>query len=244
MNDHNANHLLSGASHPTPSRRHRSSSSLSTRSANTAASGLTGISASTIGTTGGIAGSTSSGIAPARDPILSQIYPRETLSRHDSVTSSRRSEASSPSLASSLQQGDHFAAYQSHRSSQHGYGPQATNTVGGRAAAAAHVASAGPTSRFEEATHHRSELEMVKRENENLRRRVRELERSLNSRQRRLEPAPSNNNNNNNSPGTGGVYLPPPTGVLSGQLVGGGEEDDEVVHVGESAGSVGVGGGI
>ena len=168
MSDHNANHLLSGASHPTPSRRHRSSSSLSTRSANTAASGLTGISASTIGTTGGIAGSTSSGIAPARDPILSQIYPRETLSRHDSVASSRRSEASSPSLASSLQQGDHFPAYQSHRSSQHGYAPQATNTVGGRAAAAAatHVASSGPTSRFEEAAHHRSELELVKRENE------------------------------------------------------------------------------
>lgn len=234
MNDHNANHLLSGASHPTPSRRHRSSSSLSTRSANTAASGLTGISASTIGTTGGIAGSTSSGIAPARDPVLNQIYPRETLSRHDSVASSRRSEASSPSLASSLQQGDHFSAYQSHRSSQQGYGQQITNTVGARAA---HVASAGPTSRFEETAHHRSELEMVKRENENLRRRVRELERSLNSRQRRVEQAPSN------PPSTGGVYLPPPTGAVSGQLVGG-EEDEDAVHVGESAGSVGVGGGI
>lgn len=71
-----------------------------------------------------------------------------------------------------------------------------------------------PTARYEEVTHYRSELEIVRRENESLRRRVKELERSLN--RRRQSDAATDRSN-------------------AGQ-------DDEV-HVGESAGSVGVGGG-
>lgn len=234
MNDHNSNHLLSGASHPTPSRRHRSSSSLSTRSANTAVSGLTGVSASTIGTTGGIAGSTFSGIAPARDAAtLYQSYPRETLSRHDSVASSRRSEASSPSLSSSLQQNDHFSTLLSHRqsiSSQHGHSQQAISTVGARSS---HLPSTSSTARFEETAHHRSELEMVKRENELLRRRIRELESNL-----RNQRHPDSNRGRSESAST------PAGGHNTSRQVGTAEEDDEVVHVGESAGSVGVGGGL
>lgn len=236
LSDHNTNHLLSGVSRPTPSRRHRSSSSLSTRSANTANSGLTGISASTIGTTGGIAGSTFSGIAPARDSVSHQSYqpfPGETLSRHDSVASSRRSGASSPSLASSSQQGylQHTNAFSPRAGYSHATGP-----------------SGGPTSRFEETAHHRSELETVKRENESLRRRVRELERSLINRQRQLDRA---RNSSHVAPSGVGDMDPSPTSgtsaVSAGQLLAGSEESDDgtnMVHVGESAGSVGVGGGI
>lgn len=74
--------------------------------------------------------------------------------------------------------------------------------------------SYAPTARYEEATHYRSELEIVKRENESLRRRVKELERSLN--RRRQSDAATDRSD-------------------------AGQEDE--VHVGESAGSVGVGGG-
>lgn len=239
LNDHSANHLLSGPSHPTPSRRHRSSSSLSTRSATTAASGvsgLTGNSTSTIGTTGGVAGSVYSGIAPARDPVLTQAYQRDSLSRQGSIASSRRSEASSPSLASSLQQNDPFSTYISHQALPPGHNQQVTTGI--RGSQGRYVGSNGPTSRFEETAHHRSELEIVKRENENLRRKVRELERALVSRQRALDRA-------RNDPRTSsdGVLPPETIEVEAGQVVNI-SEDDDAVNVGESAGSAGVGGGI
>ncbi|KAL8869017.1 MAG: hypothetical protein Q9174_004586 [Haloplaca sp. 1 TL-2023] len=69
--DYGMNHLISGPYHPTPSRRHRSSSSLSTRSMNTAAtttSGNTGLSGSTVGTTGGVAAPRSQ-TRPHRNPF-------------------------------------------------------------------------------------------------------------------------------------------------------------------------------
>ena len=87
------------------------------------------------------------------------------------------------------------------------------------------------TQRYEEATHHRSELEIVKRENEALRRRVRELERSLSSRresatyQSRRESVSTN------------ASVPLPSQAPAA------EEEEDSVNVGESAGSVGLGGG-
>ena len=242
--DHSANHLLSGASHPTPSRRHRSSSSLSTRSANTAAttaSGLTGISGSTVGTTGGVAGSIVSGITPARDaPAQYSAYSRgEPLSRHNSVTSSRRSEASSPSLSSSLHQGDHFPNLLPHRqstSSQQGHN-QAPHIplqpMSPSSARSSHLPSVIGTSRYEEAAHHRAELDNVKRENDALRRRIRELERTLSNRRR------SDINRNRSDSTSMSISIPANT---SGRVVAT-DEDDDAVNVGESAGSVGVGGG-
>lgn len=229
--DHSANHLLSGASYPIPSRRHRSSSSLSTRSANTNAtttSGLTGMSGSTVGTTGGVAGSTISGITPARD-VLGQYstYSREALSGHNSTTSSRRSEASSP-LSSTLHQGDHFPASLPHRpsiSSQPGFSQPSTHiplsATSPSSARLSHLPPAIATSRYEEAAHYRSELDVLKRENDSLRRRVKELEGSLN------EHRKSYSNRFRSD---------------SGQTVIN-DDDDESVNVGESAGSVGLGGG-
>ena len=226
---------MAGAGHPTPSRRHRSSSNLSARSATTAATiatGITGTSGSTVGTTAGVAGSTVSGLAPARDATNSYSYARDSLSRQSSVAS-RRSGASSPSLTSSLYQGDHFPNLHAHRhngSSTYNQPltPSQPNTNVGNT-------RVPPTQRYEEAAHHRSELEIVKRENEALRRRIQELERSLNSRRQ------SGNGMTRSGSVSTNASIPATSGT--GGRGRGTEEDDDAVHVGESAGSVGYGGG-
>jgi len=166
--DHNGNHLLSGASHPTPSRRHRSSSSLSTRSltGSTPLAASSGTGGNTLSTTAGLAASTVSGIAPARDSATATPHasqPRESMSRHNSVASSRRSGASSPAFG-----------YRHSSTSQQPISPGNARSPSLNSGAAA--------ARYEETTQHRAELEAVKRENESLKRRIRELERSLNSR--------------------------------------------------------------
>lgn len=77
---------------------------------------------------------------------------------------------------------------------------------------------------------------MVKRENETLRRRIRELERSLSYRRQsdldrsRNDLAATNILNN--------------SGVQGHAAGANTEEDDDMVNVGESAGSIGVGGGF
>ncbi|MCJ1285611.1 hypothetical protein MMC26_004952 [Xylographa opegraphella] len=164
------NHTLLGSLHPTPSRRHRSSSSLSSRSINAA----------------GITSSTVSRIAPAREATLhSSGHSRDGVSRRSSVTSSRRSELPSPSLPSSQTQGDHFHSAQLHRhpsTSQHGYlhnSHVTTQAISPSDARSPTRVSTVGTARFEEAAFHRSELESAKHENEMLRRRIRELERTL-----------------------------------------------------------------
>ncbi|KAI4290427.1 MAG: hypothetical protein L6R35_000293 [Caloplaca aegaea] len=237
--DKNANHLISGASHPTPSRRHRSSSSLSTRSMNTTAttaSGYTGLSGSTVGTTGGVAGSTVSGIAPARDSHAAYPTHAQSLSRQNSTASSRRSQASSPSLSSSLLQGDHFpnlmplrqpSLFQPHpplgQLPQHTLSPAAS-------ARSSYVHSSAATARYEESAHQRAEMESVKRENETLRRRIRELETRLTS----------NRHARSDSESTG-TSAPRRSAASAYGHDGSLDCDEDAVHVGESAGSVGVG---
>lgn len=259
--DHHANHLISGASHPTPSRRHRSSSSLSTRSITTPA---TTVSGSTVNTTGGGAGSTVSGITPAREhtnaPTTSQAAAeraRGSLSRQNSMSSSRRSGTSSPSLSSSLQHPDHFSHFYSNRhsiSSQHGAPyPQPAQLTHAHPAVSPDVPRSPSTTRYEEAAYHRSELEVVKRENETLRRRIRELERGLSA--RRNSQSHSNSEPWRRSTSTAADTGAGVSGNGNASLSSGkagrnasDKEDDETdesesVRVGESAGSVGVGGG-
>lgn len=91
-----------------------------------------------------------------------------------------------------------------------------------------HVAS---TARLEEVDRSRIELEDVKRENEALKRRIRELERSANSRQ--LE---------SDQPRSGSVSTSASIAPVSARdrL---GDNDDDGVGIGESAASVGIGGG-
>ncbi|KAL9614907.1 MAG: hypothetical protein Q9167_000649 [Letrouitia subvulpina] len=241
--DHHTSQLVSGAGRPTPSRRHRSSSSLSTRSANTAAtttSGLTGLSGSTVGTTGGIAGSTVSGITPTRDAPIGYSAYGHSLSRQGSTASSRRSQASSPSLSSSLYQGEHFPNLIPPRQSSSSFhpSPQLPQQTMSPAVStrSSYVPSSAATARYEEAAHHRSELEMVKRENDMLRRRIRELERSLSSHRTSLAEHTRSDFEST------GVSVAPTTGAGAeqSQVV---EEEEDTVHVGESAGSLGVGGG-
>jgi len=158
-----------GASHPTPSRRHRSSSSLSTRSAITMSVPVGAV----------------TGIAPAREIVHAAPQNRDSLSRQNSVASSRRSEASSPSLSSSLLHGDHFPSSLPQRQSfvlQHAH-PSGSNALQLSSSPGTARSPSRPqaisSARYEEAALHRSELEAARQENEALRRRVKELERSL-----------------------------------------------------------------
>ncbi|KAJ9638480.1 hypothetical protein H2204_004250 [Knufia peltigerae] len=183
---------------PTTTRRHRSSSNLSARSARSIRDNLAS------------AGHTSvSGVAAPRDqssrPSMELTRERPDMSRQNSMSTSvsglgmgfrSSSMTGSPHLT---QQGvgSNMSPYSAagggypHRSSVssnnqaaiatsvvgseagtgHPRSPSATNTGGGSSAAAA--------MRYEEAALQRAELEAVKRENEILRARVKELEKSL-----------------------------------------------------------------
>lgn len=85
-------------------------------------------------------------------------------------------------------------------------------------------------SRYEEAAHHRSELDMVKRENDGLRRRVKELEKSLSNIRSDVGRTRSDSASTGNS-----LRVNPSINAM--------DDDDDAVNVGESAGSVGLGGG-
>lgn len=107
------------------------------------------------------AGATSiSGVAPARESSVagstrpSMDVPRPTLSRESSVGPSRYSTHRQASQAAST--ADHI---------QHPRSPSFSAAVA--------------AARYEEAAFHRAELDSVKRENEILRQRIRELERTL-----------------------------------------------------------------
>ena len=126
------------------SKRHRSSSSLSS-------SYIPAVQESRAGNI--------SGIAPSRDSGLPLSRPGR--SRQQSLNSVQRSEVASPSLSSSLQQGDHFPHRSSLSQSQQGVPPAVVK------------------SRLEETALYRGELETTKRENETLRQQVRDLELAL-----------------------------------------------------------------
>ena len=244
--DNNANHLLSGPSHPVPSQRrhHRSSSSTSTRS-------ITAGTAASISTVGGIAGSITSGVAPdrARGTLPRHDSNSQSLSRQNSMTGSRRSGASSPapmsSAQSSYQQPDHLPYfYQQRPSLSHYREPSSgnlsalTNTGEERSRADSSVTSVQTTGRYEETAYHRHELEAVKRENENLKRRIRELERTL--RARRQSDASRTRSESVSTTASVGVR---DSTSVSGMGRGREREKDgeeDVVRVGESARSAGV----
>lgn len=224
-----------GIHHPISARHHRSSSSLSQRSVNTHATTATGaswLSGSTVGTTAGIAGSVASGIAPPRDASSSHPNARDQLSRQSSVTS-RRSETSSPSVSSSIYQGDQVPNQYAPRHSgsvsqtQPPLAPQQTTNPGSTRSSYPHS-----TARYEEAAQSRAELEIVRQENEALRRRVRELERTLTSRRQSDAGLSRSQSASTNASAT---------------LVAGrgqrAEEEEESVNVGESAASLSVGRG-
>lgn len=211
LTDFNASHMHFGSSHPTPSRKHRSSSNLSSRSVNNP-SGIASTSVS-------LNDSAVSGVPQARDATAAGSllsHARESLSRHNSVASSRRSEAPSPSLSASMPHGDQFQwtlpyrpsiSQQSHALNPHLPQP-ATNHANIRSPT---QATSIVSTRYEEAARHRSELDSVKRENETLKRRIRELERGLSRRRQSStgrgngETVIANNANISQTSGHGGI---------------------------------------
>ncbi|MCJ1355685.1 MAG: hypothetical protein MMC33_005677 [Icmadophila ericetorum] len=153
-----------------PSQRNRSSSNLSTQSATNH-----GVSNPNTGLVGGgnthpLAGA--EGMGAARDGRT----VRNSMSRQDSSASSRQSDASSPLLSASF---EHSMSMARRQSLTHG-------PFGAHVPPASLARSRSPTRssilispRYEEVAYYRSELEAAKRENDALRRRIQELERSL-----------------------------------------------------------------
>jgi hypothetical protein len=251
--DINANHMLSGPSHPAPSQRrhHRSSSNTSTRS-NTAAS------TSTAWTAGGMAGSVSGATPSTADRTRVNVGRHDSnpqsLSRQNSLTSSRRSGTSSPALASSNpslhQQADYFPTSHSQRPSiSLQRDPSGTRVISGssheldRHPSTSSATSIPTTGRYEETAYHRHELDVVKRENEALKRRIRELERTLRERRQsdastsarpRSESVSTTASMSMNASRHDSVVLP-----VRGREEKEGERE-EVVRVGESATSTGL----
>ncbi|TVY39752.1 hypothetical protein LOCC1_G005480 [Lachnellula occidentalis] len=248
--DHNANHLLSGPSHPAPSQRrhHRSSSSTSTRSITTGT-------AASISTVGGIAGSIQSSTADRTRGNISRhdsIPQSQSLSRQSSMTDSRRSGASSPapinSAQSSYQNPDHFSYFYGQRPSLPQYREPSSGNLGGLAANPAggeghghghghrsdSVTSVQTTGRYEETAYHRNELDAVKRENEALKRRIRDLERTLRARR----PSDVSRTRSESVSTTASVRDREVSGVGRGRERE--KEGEEDVRVGESARSAGV----
>ena len=93
------------------------------------------------------------------------------------------------------------------------------------------------TARYEEVTQHRFELEAVKRENEALKRRIRDLERNLSSRRR------SDIGRDRSESASTGASMPQAANSQGHAQSRNADDEDDAVRVGESAGSVGVGGG-
>lgn len=93
------------------------------------------------------------------------------------------------------------------------------------------ITSVPTTGRYEEMTYHRQELDSVKRENEALKRRIRELEMTLRSRR-------ASDASRTRSESVSSVNLPAPSGAGRGRDPE--KEADEPVRVGESARSGGL----
>lgn len=188
IGDPNPNHQMTGATHPTPSRRHRSSSSVSTRSIPTpSTAGSNWTNASTQAQAGGTAplGSVSQAHA---DRAAAATGDRATLSRNPSMSASGTSTPARQSLDVSRTPGTHYTlphrpaisrdpSQTSHISMQaHSGTPAPAGSSPGSANAAMQTHAEPPA--------YRTEMEIVKAENEALRQRVRALERALRSRRR------------------------------------------------------------
>jgi hypothetical protein len=226
--DNHSNHLLSGPSHPapTPRRHHRTSSSTSTRSITSGTAGIAGL-----------APSSTADRARGNIPRHDSIPQSQSLSRQNSMQG--RSGASSPALlSSSYQHPEHFPYFYSQRPALAQHREPSSGNITGLHGGDGHrsdsVTSVQTSGRYEETAYHRHELEAVKRENETLKRRIRELERTI--RVRRQSDA---SRTRSESVSTSASVMENVSGVGRGrEREKEGEEDG--VRVGESARSAGV----
>ncbi|KAK7966577.1 uncharacterized protein PG986_000854 [Apiospora aurea] len=180
-------HLMSGPGFPLPTtssdRRHqRTSSSTSTRSlSHAAAAGSVTGPLSAVHSTGGGA----SALEAARNPNRSSAM---SMSRQNSTTSHRSASRNHSPNPFSRHDSDYVGSF---TSASGGYFPRRQiSTHGSVAATPGSELSPGlmpATLRYEETAHYRQELETAKRENENLKRRIKELEKVV--RERRASDA-------------------------------------------------------
>lgn len=158
---------------PASTRRHRSSSSLSARSARSIRDNLTSATSTSV-----------SGVAAPRDQSVqassrpSMDIPRPEMSRQNSTSAGYRT--TSINASPHVSQG-HYAY--PHRSSMSSNAANATADPTSQPIypRSPSFSSAVAAARYEEAAAHKAELEAVKRENEVLRARVKDLEKSLSS---------------------------------------------------------------
>ncbi|KAI5360890.1 hypothetical protein Slin14017_G090650 [Septoria linicola] len=191
ISDPNPTHQMTGATHPTPSRRHRSSSSVSTRSISTPATTASGITnASTQAQPGGPIPLGSISQAQA-DRTAAASGDRSTLSRNPSISASGTSTPARQSLDVARTPGTIYSL--PHRPSLSR--DPSMNTIssthaqtGTPAPQSAHSPSHGSVNaamqHYADTTAYRTEMEIVKAENEVLRQRVQALERALRTRRR------------------------------------------------------------
>lgn len=227
--DTTTNHLISGPSHPAPSQRHnRTSSNASSRSITNAVGALGTIS--------------STGIAPERHRSSIAGAIPQSLSRQNSE-SRRRSGASSPAPSGSYQNPDGFPHFYSQsRPSLSQYREPSSSNLHADASGHGHtqhrsdsITSVQTSGRYDEIALHKSELEAVKKENDALKRKIRELERTL--RHRSQSDASRTRSESVSTTASVGVSA---GGAGRGRQRGPDEEED-AVRVGESARSAGVG---
>ena len=134
-----------------------------------------------------------SGVAAPREPYSLQPSSRPSLeisrpdvSRQNSMTSGDRAYRST-SATSPYPSSHPYGAHHSHRTS---IGSFTAAAGGGIEARSPSFNSANPTQRYEEAALQRQELEAVKKENESLRQKIKDLERLI-SQGQSLSTAPS-----------------------------------------------------
>lgn len=224
-----------------PPRHRRSSSSTSVRS-------RPGIASSAGWSTAAAVGSTASGHgtqhhAHTTTPSQASIErARETVSRQNSITSQRRSGASSPAHPS-VSHPDTFPQQHHHHHQPHHR--QSLSSSHHTQATTSPTASGFAIPRYEEVAQHRAELEAAKRENELLKRRIRELERVVSARRRSVSEA---GDGMGPGGGGGGVDARAPEsssasnpGTEEGRSNGKDTGGNHGVKVGESASSVGFG---
>ncbi|CAK3813542.1 Hypothetical predicted protein [Lecanosticta acicola] len=200
ISDPNPTHQMTGATHPTPSRRHRSSSSVSTRSIPTPATSVSQAgSGATNHSTQVQAGSTTNtatlnGVSQAQADRAAAAGggPRDNLSRQPSASASGTSTPARQSMEIPRMSGGSYTlpyrtsiSRETPTSSTHaqaGTPPVANIQQLPSPAQSPSVISA--MQHYADTAAYRTEMEIVKAENDALRQRVRMLERALRARRR------------------------------------------------------------
>jgi hypothetical protein len=152
---------------PSSARRHRSSSSVSQRSARSIRENLASAASTSV-----------SGVAAPRDQSV-QASSRPSMEIARPEMSRQNSTSASGFRSSSINASPHVSQASYHRSSISSNNAAVEGAAGSGYPRSPSFGSAVAAARYEEAQSQRAELEAVKRENEALRQKVKELERSL-----------------------------------------------------------------